>query len=90
MVHAADVQDRDGGILLMSTLFGLFPFLLKLYGDGGYQGSKFRQGMKRVCEQINVGIVKRSDAGTKRPCVPMLGIRSPDVRSFVRTTNDLR
>jgi hypothetical protein len=25
VVHAADVQDRDGGVLLMSTLFGLFP-----------------------------------------------------------------
>jgi transposase len=25
IVHAADVQDRDGGMLLMSTLFGLFP-----------------------------------------------------------------
>jgi hypothetical protein len=32
------VQDRDGGTLLMSTLFGLFPFLLKLYADSGYQG----------------------------------------------------
>jgi hypothetical protein len=47
----------------MSTLFGLFPFLLKLYADSGYQGAKFRQGVKRVCEQINVEIVKRSDAG---------------------------
>ena len=25
IVHAADVRDRDGGMLLMSTLFGLFP-----------------------------------------------------------------
>ena len=38
IVHAADIQDRDGGVLLMATLFGLFPFLLKLYADGGYQG----------------------------------------------------
>ena len=27
VVHAADVQDRDGGVLLMASLFGLFPFL---------------------------------------------------------------
>ena len=33
IVHAADVQDRDGGVLLMATLFGLYPFLLKLYAD---------------------------------------------------------
>jgi transposase len=50
-------------VLLMSTLFGLYPFLLKLYADSGYQGSKFQQGLKRVCRQINVEIVKRSDAG---------------------------
>ncbi len=30
IVHAADIQDRDGGTLLMATLFGLYPFLLKL------------------------------------------------------------
>jgi len=62
IVHAADVQDRDGGVLLMSTLFGLFPFLLKLYADSGYQGPKFQQGLRRVRRQINVEIVKRSDA----------------------------
>ena len=33
IVHAADVQDRDGGVLLMGALFGLYPFLLKLYAD---------------------------------------------------------
>ena len=30
IVHAADVQDRDGGVLVMTTLFGAYPFLLKL------------------------------------------------------------
>jgi transposase len=63
IVHGADVQDRDGGILLMSELFGLFPFLLKLYADSGYQGPVFQQGLKEACRQINVEIVKRSDAG---------------------------
>ncbi len=41
-VHAADIQDRDGGVLLMGSLFGLYPFLLKLYADGGYQGANFQ------------------------------------------------
>src|SRR3954470_5734074 len=35
IVHAANIQDRDGGVLLMATLFGRHPFLLKLYADGG-------------------------------------------------------
>ena len=30
VVHPADVQDRDGGVLLLSTLFGMYPFLAKL------------------------------------------------------------
>ena len=42
IVHAADVQDRDGGVVLMASLFGLFPFLLKLYADSGYQGRSSR------------------------------------------------
>jgi len=63
IVHTADIQDRDGGVLLMSTLFGMFPFLLKLYADSGYQGPKFQEGLAAVCGQVNVEIVKRSDAG---------------------------
>ena len=57
------MQDRDGGMLLMSTLFGLFPFLLKLYADSGYQGPKFQQALRRVCRQINVEIIKHNDVG---------------------------
>jgi hypothetical protein len=30
IVHPADIQDRDGGILVMANLFGMFPFLRKL------------------------------------------------------------
>ena len=27
VVHPANIQDRDGGVLVLDTLFGLFPFL---------------------------------------------------------------
>ncbi len=47
----------------MSTVFGAFPFLLKLYADSGYQGTKFQGGLAAVCRQINVEIVKRCDIG---------------------------
>ncbi len=60
-MHAADIQDRDGGELVMATMFGMFPFLLKLYADGGYQGPKFRAALKKIMAQVNVEIVKRSD-----------------------------
>jgi len=61
LVHSADIQDRDGGILVMATLFGLYPFLLKLYADGGYAGEVFQAGVKRAMAKVNVEIVKRSD-----------------------------
>ena len=61
-MHAADIQDRDGGVLLMATLFGLHPFLRKLYADGGCQGPQFQAGLTRVMRQVEVEIVKRPDA----------------------------
>ena len=61
IVHSADIQDRDGGALVMSTMFGMFPFLMKLYADGGYQGPKFGAAVKKVIARLNVEIVKRSD-----------------------------
>ena len=61
IIHAADIQDRDGGVLLMGSLFGLYPFLLKLYADGGYQGANFQAGLLTTCRQINLEIVKRSE-----------------------------
>ena len=61
IVHAADIQDRDGGVLLMATLFGLYPFLLKLYAGGGYQGPEFHRALKKILARVNVEIVKRSD-----------------------------
>jgi putative transposase len=62
IVHPANVQDRDGGVLLVSTLFGLYPFLRKLFADGGYQGPQFEQAVARVMAATDVEIVKRSDA----------------------------
>jgi transposase len=61
IVHAADVQDRDGGALLMASLFGLYPFLMKLYADAGYQGPQFQSALRKVMTKIDVEIVKRSD-----------------------------
>ena len=61
LVHPADIQDRDGGVLVLATLFGLYPFLAKLFADGGYQGPQFRKQLARVLPRLSVEIVKRSD-----------------------------
>jgi transposase len=61
-VHPADVQDRDGGAMVMTTLFGLHPFLLKLYADGGYAGAAFQEAASTAIRALNVEIVRRCDA----------------------------
>ena len=54
-------------------MFGMFPFLLKLYADGGYQGPLFRAALKKIMSQVNVEIIKRSDQaqGLRRPAEAM-------------------
>lgn len=54
----------------MASVFGLHPFLLKLYADGGYQGPQFQIGLKRAMRQIEVEIVKRSDGATGFAVLP--------------------
>jgi len=61
IVHPANIQDRDGGILVMATLFGMFPFLKTLFADGGYQGAQFSEAITKVIRHLDVEIVKRSD-----------------------------
>ncbi len=61
LVTSADVQDRDGGLALLSTLCGLFPFLSKLFADGAYQGPRFQDALAKVLPTLETEIVKRSD-----------------------------
>ena len=63
IVHAADVQDRDGGVLLMATLFGTRPFLLKPCAGAGCQGPKFQTGLARACREADAEVVRRCGTG---------------------------
>jgi hypothetical protein len=51
IVHPADVQDRDGRVVVLSTLSGAYPFLLELFADGA----------AKHLPDLAVEIVKRSD-----------------------------
>jgi len=59
IIHPADIQDRDGGILLLSTLFGMYPFLKKLFADGGYQGPEFQKALGKILPALDIEIVRR-------------------------------
>lgn len=47
--------------MLLTTLFGLHPFLKKLFADAAYQGPVFRNGVTQARPTIDIEIVKRSD-----------------------------
>src|ERR1700687_556062 len=61
IVTSASVQDRDGGIMLLSTLFGMFPFLEKLFADSAYEGPIFHTALALILPPLTTEIVKRSD-----------------------------
>jgi putative transposase len=59
-VTPADVQDRDGGLALLATLLGLFPFLKRLFADSAYEGPIFETGLATILPELKTEIVKRS------------------------------
>jgi hypothetical protein len=75
LVTAADVQDRDGGILLLATLFGQYPFLRKLFADSAYAGPIFHDGAGAAMRDLAVEIVKP-------PLGPRVLLYSPNVGSW--------
>jgi transposase len=61
IVTSASVQDRDGGVMLLATLFGMFPFLEKLFADSAYEGPIFHTALASILPSLKTEIVKRSD-----------------------------
>jgi transposase len=61
VVHAADVQDRDGARLVLDKRTRrLFPFIERIFADAGYQGPKAARAVAAT-GRWRIEIVKRSD-----------------------------
>jgi transposase len=61
LVHAADIQDRDGAPALLASIRSAFPWLRHIFADGGYAGPKLEAALAKL-GQWTMEIVKRSDA----------------------------
>jgi len=61
IVHPANIQDRDGGITLLTALAERFPLLAKLFADGAYQGPQFQEGVAKVRPQLATTIITRRE-----------------------------
>lgn len=42
LVHAADIQDRDGAVDVLKAIRFRFPWLRHVFADGGYAGDKLK------------------------------------------------
>jgi len=60
LIHAADIQDRDGAVDVLKAIRHRFPWLRHVFADGGYAGDKFRNALKGHGEWT-LEIIKRSD-----------------------------
>jgi putative transposase len=61
LVHAADVQDRDGAPDVLKAIRYRFPWLRYIFADGGYAGDKLRTALEGHGDWT-IEIIKRSDA----------------------------
>lgn len=58
-MHAASIQDRDGVALVLNRRTRrLFPFIERIYADGGYQGPKAAKAAART-GQWKIEVVER-------------------------------
>ena len=59
-VHPASIQDRDGiALVLNRRTRRLFPFIERIYGDGGYRGPKATKATART-GQWRIEVVERA------------------------------
>lgn len=61
LVHAADIQDRDGAPGLIKAIRHRFPWLRHVFADGGYAGEKLHAALVGN-GNWTIEIIKRSDA----------------------------
>jgi transposase len=61
VVHAADIQDRDGAPAILESILKRWPWLRHVFADGGYAGPKLKGAMQKV-GKFTLEIIKRSDA----------------------------
>ena len=44
-VHPADIQDRDGAVVVLASIRRLYPWLRHIFADGGYAGDKLKAAL---------------------------------------------
>jgi transposase len=59
-VHPADIQDRDGAVVVLASIRRLYPWLRHIFADGGYAGDKLKVALAEF-GHWTVEIIRRCD-----------------------------
>jgi transposase len=60
IVHAANIQDRDGAPDVLTSIRARWPWLRHVFADGGYAGDKLKAALANK-GRWTIEIIKRSD-----------------------------
>ncbi len=69
VIHAANVQDRDGAPGVLAAIRHRYPWLRHVFADGGYAGKKLRAALARM-GKWTIQIVKRTDKAKGFEVIP--------------------
>ena len=61
VVHGANIQDRDGAVLVLDSIRRFYPFLRHIFADAAYAGDKLATALS-TRGTWSIEIIRRSDA----------------------------
>ena len=53
-IQPADIQDRDGALPVLKEVRRLFPFIERIFADGGYQGARAKSRVFMQRNALNI------------------------------------
>ena len=62
-VHPADVQDRDGAVIVIEAIHATSPWLRHLFADAAYAGAKLQEALTNL-GQRTIELIKRPTQAT--------------------------
>jgi transposase len=87
VVHAADIQDRDGAALVLDGCTrALFPFILAIFADAGYRGPRAATAARRS-GRWRLRVVRRPEAARGFVVLPQRWIVTARTILPVRASN---
>ena len=65
VVHSADIQDRDGGLLILRQIKNSLTALILIWADGGYRGEFLQKAHKIFRRKVKIVEKDRQQKGFK-------------------------